>query len=176
MDLKTVNAVLLVLVGGLFLASGTQHEHPVLSGDRVAAVSPLEAEYSVHKDAASLSKLAQAYVDSNAPGLAVSVVETAPVDVQHAPIVQHVYARALLDSGRAEEALAAEHRTLDGCATGIEVGASSACDTWLIASATRRADIIQQLVDLGIEDAQAHPEASAIAYHNATREAHLAVR
>jgi hypothetical protein len=172
-----VNAVLLVGVGTLLLASGTQHERPVLSEGQGKAVGALEDEYSHHKDAASLAKLAQGYVDAEASGYAVSVIESAPVELQQTPVVQHSYARALLDSGRAQDALAAEHRTLDMCASYVESNTQThACDTWLIASATRRADIIQQLVDLGVEDAQAHPEQSAIAYQNATREAHLVIR
>jgi hypothetical protein len=81
-----------------------------------------------------------------------------------------MYARALIDQGHAEDALAAEREVLDGCA------AETACEAWLIASATRRADILRQLVELGVEDANAHPEASAVAYHNATREVRLAIR
>jgi hypothetical protein len=88
-------------------------------------------------------------------------------------VVDHLYARALLDQGRAVDALAVEERVLDACTP--RMGAGS-CDTWLIASATRRADILRQLVQLGVEDANAHPEASLVAYHNATREARLAVR
>jgi hypothetical protein len=84
--------------------------------------------------------------------------------------VEHVYARALLDQGRANEALTAERAVLSQCEDG------TSCDAWLIASATRRSDSLQQLVQLGIEDAQAHPEASRIAYHNATREARLALQ
>jgi hypothetical protein len=177
MELRTVNAVLLVGFGTLLLASGTQHEHPLLSEGQGKAIGALEADYATHKDAASLAKLAQGYVDAEASGYAVSVIESAPTELQSTPVVQHSYARALLDSGRAQDALAAEHRTLDMCATVLESNDQAhACDTWLIASATRRADIIQQLVDLGVEDAQAHPEQSAIAYQNATREAHIVVR
>jgi hypothetical protein len=39
----------------------------------------------------------------------------------------------------------------------------------------RRADILRELVSLGVEDAEAHPEASLVAYQNATREARVAV-
>ena len=43
-------------------------------------------------------------------------------------------------------------------------------------TATRRADILRELVSLGVEDAQAHPEMSLVAYQNATREARIAVQ
>lgn len=169
MDLRALNVVLVLTIGGLFLASGTQREKSVLAAGHEAQVSALETTYAAHPDAASLKDLAQAYVDANAPGLAVSAVESAPSRLQGNVRVEHVYARALLDSGRAGDALAAEHKVLDACA-------SDGCDAWLLASATRRADILAELVQLGIEDAQAHPEASAIAYHAATREARLAIR
>ena len=108
--------------------------------------------------------------------------------VRSEPAVTHLYARALLDQGRAVDALAAEGRVLDACAAASErederghLGAEGetgklTCDAWLVASATRRADILAQLVELGIEDANAHPEVTAVAYHKATREARLAIR
>jgi hypothetical protein len=53
---------------------------------------------------------------------------------------------------------------------------AAACSTYLIASATRRADILEQLVAIGVEDANAHPEASSLAYHNATRQVSFSSR
>jgi hypothetical protein len=88
--------------------------------------------------------------------------------------VEHLYARALLDQGRSADALAAEKRVLERCADPYLI--VPACSTWLIASATRRTEILEQLVQLGIEDANAHPEASSLAYHNATRQVSLSVR
>jgi len=170
MVLRAWNVVVLVAVSGLWLASGTQREKPVLA-ETPSALQPLEAKVAMQpNDAAATRELAQAYLDARSPGLALSVVERSPAIVRHAPQVEHVYARALLDQGRANEALTAERQVLAQCEDG------SSCDSWLIASATRRADILQQLVQLGIEDAQAHPEASAIAYHNATREARLSLQ
>jgi hypothetical protein len=170
MVLRAWNVVVLAAVSGLWLASGTQREKPVLE-ETPTALRPLEGRVAAHPtDAVATRELAQAYLDVRSPGLALSVVERAPANVRQTPQVEHVYARALLDQGRAMEALAAERDVLDKCADG------SACDAWLVASATRRSDILTQLVQLGVEDAQAHPEASAIAYHNATREARLALQ
>jgi hypothetical protein len=163
------SVVVLVAAAALWMASGVSGERPVLSDKASVAVQSLEARVAAHpEDGFATRELAQAYLDARAPGLAMSLVQHAPAAVQAEPRVEHVLARALLDQGRAEQALAVEHRVLDTCAT-------TTCETWLIASATRRADILRELVQLGIEDAQAHPEASAIAYTNATREAHLAV-
>ncbi len=169
MDLRALNVVLVLIIGGLFLASGTQRERSVLAAGHEAEVSALENTYAAHPDAASLKDLAQSYMDANAPGLAVNAIESAPPALQGDARVEHAYARALLDSGRANDALVAERKVLASCAT-------DGCDTWLLASATRRADILAELVQLGIEDAQAHPEASALAYHAATREARLAIQ
>ena len=167
------NAALLVALGALWLASGTQHEKAVLAESRSGAVRALEVQVAMAPgDAMRRRDLAQAYLDVQAPGLAVGVIESAPAAVQTSPLIEHVYARALLDEGRSVDALAAERRVLVRCAPTAED--ESPCDTWLLASATRRADILRELVDLGVDDAQAHPEASAIAYHNATREARLA--
>jgi predicted Zn-dependent protease len=163
------SVAVLTAVAGLWLASGVSREHPVLASGESVAIESLEARVAAHpEDAVATRELAQGYLDARAPGIAMNLIQHAPTAVRSEPRVGHVYARALLDQGRAEEALAAEHKVLDACATGT-------CDTWLIASATRRADILRELVQLGVEDAQAHPEASAVAYTNATREARLAV-
>jgi len=53
---------------------------------------------------------------------------------------------------------------------------ADACDAVLLASAMRRTDILRELVALGVEDAQAHPEMSLVAYQNATREARVMVQ
>ena len=46
-------------------------------------------------------------------------------------------------------------------------------DATLLVLALRRVDILRELVAMGIEDAQANPEESLVAYENATREARL---
>jgi len=167
------SAVVFSAAAGLWLASGTEREKPVLSVAPLSEVQHLEADVAAHPlDPRPLRELAQAYLDARSPGLAMSLIEHAPAATRREPRVEHTYARALLDQGRAEEALATEHHVLDACAASED--GRDVCDAWLIASATRRADILRELVQLGVEDAQAHPEASAIAYHNATREARLA--
>jgi hypothetical protein len=183
MSLKAWNAGVLVAIASLWLASGTQREKPVLDAEAraTAGVRGLEVQVSMNPaDTVRRRELAQAYLDAKAPGLAIRVVESAPGfqerDIAHTnPALEHVYARALIDQGRSTDALAAEHRVLAACEKADGEG-ERRCDTWLIASATRRSDILRELVDLGVDDAQAHPEASAIAYHNATREAKLALQ
>jgi predicted Zn-dependent protease len=158
------------------MASGAEREHAVLSpigeASNTAAMAGLEAAVAASpSDDAKVRALAQAYLDARAPGLAVALIERAPRAVREATQVRHVYARALIDEGQAQEALAVEEDVLRTCTM-----ADGICDAWLIASARRRADILTELVGLGVEDARAEPEASAVAYQNATREARIAVR
>jgi hypothetical protein len=174
--MRVLNGLVLMAAGALWMASGSEHEHAVLSpignaADSSAIVS-LESQVAASPtDEAKLRMLAQSYMDAHAPGLALAVIERAPAEVRGVAKVEHVYARALIDEGHAQDALAVERKVLRTCTM-----ADGVCDAWLIASARRRADILEELVGLGIEDARAQPEASAVAYHNATREARLAVR
>lgn len=197
--LRAYSAGILTAAGILWLASGVEREHTVLGlglepAQQTEAVRQLEASVADHPDDARARRdLAQAYLDARSPGLALRAVESSPASVRHAPIVDHVYARALLDEGRTRDALAAEKLVLDACSNqdapkpgryqqdAPEPGRYEStdhhdCDTWLLVSATRRADIMTQLVALGVEDAPAHPEASAIAYMNATRDVRLAIK
>jgi hypothetical protein len=186
--LRAYSAGILTAVGILWLASGVEREHPVLGlglapVEQTEAVRSLESDVAAHPENARARRdLAQAYLDARSPGLALTLIESSPKSVRHAAIVDHVYARALIDEGRSADALAAEERVLAVCDTDQEqadeesVPTQRDCQTWLLVSATRRADILKQLVALGVEDAQAHPEASAVAYANATREARLAIQ
>jgi hypothetical protein len=177
MGVRAWNVALLMTMGALWLASGTQREKPVIQTAKTEAVRTLEADVASHpNDGGRRRALAQSYLDADAPGLAVRAIESAPAEVRQQPAVDHVYARALLGQGRSADALKAERRVLAACEPGNYTDGSSPCDMWLLASASRRADILEQLVALGVDDAQAHPEMSAVAYHNATREARLALQ
>jgi hypothetical protein len=46
----------------------------------------------------------------------------------------------------------------------------------LLTSASRRIGILSELVALGVEDAEAHPEAARLAYLNATRDARVTLQ
>jgi hypothetical protein len=173
---RLLNGLVLVAVGAVWLASGVEREHAVLASEGPApdtsAVQALEADVAAApNDDARLRALAQAYLDARAPGLALAVIERAPEDVRTRAKVEHVYARALLDEGHAQDALAVEKTVLRICMV-----TDGVCEPWLLASARRRADILEEMVGLGVEDARAEPEASAVAYFNATREARLAVQ
>jgi hypothetical protein len=173
---RLLNGLVLVAAAAVWMASGTERERAVLSpvgeASNPSAIAKLEADVAGSpNDDAALRTLAQAYLDAHAPGLALAVMDRAPERIRARSKVQHLYARALLEEGHAQDALAVERSVLRTCTM-----ADGICDAWLIASARRRADILEELVDLGVEDARAQPETSAVAYHNATREVRLAVR
>ncbi|MDF2694425.1 MAG: hypothetical protein K0S65_2808 [Labilithrix sp.] len=175
MGVKGWNVAVLVAIGAIWFCGTTQREKPVVGdSSHTGRVGSLETKVAASpNDPAALRDLAQAYLDIRQPGMAVGAIERANVSVREEPTVEHLYARALLDQGRSADALAAEKRVLARCADpSLDV---PACSTYLIASATRRAEIIEQLVQLGIEDANAQPEASSLAYHNATRQVSLSV-
>ncbi|MBX3186024.1 MAG: hypothetical protein KF819_03370 [Labilithrix sp.] len=169
MGLRGWNVAVLLAIGAIWLAGSTQREKRVVGDAHTDRVALLEAQAAASpSDPARVRELAQAYLDARAPGMALAAIERAPEAVRAEPAVDHLYARALLDQGRAAEALAAERRVLARCAD--PALDAPVCSTYLIASATRRAEILEQLVSLGVEDANAHPEASSLAYQNATRQ------
>ncbi len=175
MGVKGWNVAVLVAIGSIWFCGTTQREKPVVGdSSHHGRIGLLETKVAASpKDPAALRELAQAYLDIRQPGMAVGTIERAPTEAREEPTVEHLYARALLDQGRSADALAAEKRVLAKCADpSPEV---LICSSYLIASATRRAEIIEQLVQLGVEDANAQPEASSLAYHNATRQVSLSV-
>jgi hypothetical protein len=168
---------MLAAAATLWLMSGTQKEKPLLAATEPEAVRVLESAAVAHPaDPEANRALAQAYLDARQPGLALVLVESSVPAVRDDVRVRHVYARALVDEGRNDEALTVEKGVLAACQPVIDGGrAAPGCDTLLLVSAMRRTEILGQLVALGVEDAQAHPEASLVAYQNATREARVVV-
>jgi hypothetical protein len=165
-------------VAFLWAASGTQRERAVLTGVAPELVRASEARAAARPDDPEASRtLAQAYLDAQQPGLALAVLEALPA-TSRGPAgdarIRHVYARALLDQGRNDEALAVETSVVASCCPLAE-GASPApgCDAVVLAAAVRRTAILKELVALGVEDTRAHPEVSFVAYQNATREARV---
>jgi hypothetical protein len=172
MGVKGWNVAVLVAIGAIWFCGTTQREKPVVGNvAHSERVSVLEAKAAAApRDPVALGELAQAYLDVHQPGMAVGALERADARTRHDPNVEHLYARALLEQGRSADALVAENDVLATCADHEDK-----CSTWLIASATRRAGIMEQLVQLGVEDTNAEPEASSLAYHNATRQVSLAL-
>jgi hypothetical protein len=158
-----------------WLTGAPQREKPLWAAVSSDAVRQLEsAVASDRSDPMAVGALAQAYLDAHEPGLAVALVERSSPAVRDDVRVRHTFARALLDQGRSEDALAVERAVLAACRPLVDGRAAAAgCDALLLALASRRADILGELVSLGVEDAQAHPEEARVAYQNATREARV---
>jgi hypothetical protein len=178
MGLRAYGVAMVAAVATLWIMSGTQREKPLLAATEPDAVRVLEANAVAHPGNPEANRaLAQAYLDARQPGLAIVLVEGAAANVRDDVRVRHVYARALVDEGRNDEALTVEKGVLAACQP-LTLGQKGApgCDSTLLASAMRRTDILGELVAQGVEDAQAHPEASLVAYQNATREARVVVQ
>jgi hypothetical protein len=156
-------------------ASGTQRERPLLSAGASAIVRAREADAAANPDDPTARRaLAQAYLDADQPGLALVFLQVDPARPAPDVRTQHLYARALLDQGRSDGALAVESGVVAACVPIAEgARAPDGCDTPLLASALRRVDILRQMVAMGVEDARAEPEAALVAYENATREARV---
>lgn len=164
----------------LWATSGTQRERALLSGGSGAAdrVRLCEASAAAHPDDPEAAReLAQAYLDASQPGLALGVLEVLPPAVRSDARTEHLYARALLDQGRNDAALAVETNVVASCMPVADrqpmAASGPGCDALLLASAVRRASILRELVALGVEDTRAQPEESFVAYQNATREARV---
>jgi hypothetical protein len=178
MGFRAYGAVVVAAAAALWVMSGTQREKPLLAATEPEAVRALEARVVGNpNDPEANRALEQAYLDAREPGLAVVLFESANATVRDDVRVQHVYARALIDEGRNDDALRVERQVLTTCRPVAEGGqAPTGCDAVLFASAARRTNILAELVAQGVQDAQAHPEASFAAYQNATREARVMVQ
>jgi hypothetical protein len=181
MGLRAFGIAVAAALALLWATSGTQRERALLSegpGPAVDRVRACEASAAAHPDdPEAAGALAQAYLDALQPGLALGVLEALPAALRDNPRTAHLYARALLDQGRNDAALAVEANVVASCMTVADRASTAAsgqgCDALLLASAVRRASILKELVALGVEDTRAQPEESFVAYQNATREARV---
>jgi hypothetical protein len=179
--LRTFGIAVASALALLWATSGTQRERPLLSdgpGTGAERVRACEASAAAHPDDPEAARaLVQAYLDASQPGLALGVLEALPATSRNDPRTRHLYARALLDQGRNEHALAVEASVVDACMPVADRAPAAqsgpGCDALLLASAVRRAAILRELVALGVEDTRAQPEESFVAYQNATREARV---
>ncbi len=167
----------LATAAGLWVLSGTQHERPLLSGAARETLCAAEALAALHPDAPGpVAGLATAYVDAEQSGLAVALVEGAGPEVRADVRVMHAFARALVDQGRNQRALAVEREVVASCRPLADGRAApDGCGPTLLALAVRRTAILGELVALGVEDSGSAPEESLLAYRNATREVAVAV-
>ncbi len=165
--------VVMIGVGALWVLSGTQRSGSVLPPTK-DSIGSLEADVAAQPDNPTMTRaLAQAYLDACQPGLARVLLESAPSRVRADVRTRHILARTLLDQGRADLALDVETAVVGDCQPTVDVGLAHGCDSVLLASAVRRTSIMREMVALGVTDVLERPEASLVAYENATREARV---
>jgi hypothetical protein len=176
MKLAARNGGMVVAVVGLlgaallWLVTGTHTEKSVVAAEKSESVRSLEAAAVAHPtEEKAIFKLAQAYLDAKAPGLAVTALESSFDAVHASARLEDVYARALYEQGRNGDALAAEERVIAMCA-------KRTCEPLVVARASIRAALLAELVRMGVEDAFIEPDLSALAYQNAVREARVGVK
>lgn len=171
MGLKRWNIAVVVAVGLIWCVGATQREKPVVGEPYASRAAQLEARLAEQPDDPTrLRELAQVYLDARAPGMALSLIEHAPELLRNEPTVEHTYARALLGQGRSTDALAVEQKLLAQCTGPTAAPPPPACTPHLIASATRYKNVLEQLVQLGVDDMTANPEAGNLAYINGTHQ------
>jgi hypothetical protein len=166
LSLRLWNVAVLAGLGVFWLASEPRRERAVASNPAMATVVALEQELAqkTDSDGEVTRSLARAYIEAHLPGFAAGLLERAPSAIADAAETLHVKARVQLDLGHASAALELEKQVLRLCE-------KSSCTSFLQTSATRRAQIFQQLVDQGIQDPVLYPEASNLALSTITREA-----
>jgi len=175
MKLSLFSLAALLGVSVLWVMTGTEREKPLLNARVSPALAALEAKAAAHPDDPGAAlELAQAYLDARQPGLAVVLLQTASHAVRADLRVQHIGARALLDEGQNGAALVAEQAVVAACAPATPSGVSP-CDDVLAASARRRLAILEQMVAFGVNDVQAQPEMSLVAYKSATHETRISL-
>ncbi len=164
MGLKRWNIAVVLAAAVLLCAGMTQREKPVVGELHSSRVAAYEDALAAHPDSPEkLRDLAQAYITARMPGMALTRIEHAPAKLRDEPTVEYVYARALVDQGRSADALVVEKRVLARCAE------TKACSEQLVMSARRYVGVLEELGKLGVDDANANPEASNFAYINATK-------
>lgn len=162
-----VNGLVLLGIGAVFVIGAVDAPDAVVAGPGAAGLAALEADAARAPSAASVVRLADAYLERGQPGLASALLERLPSPLRDRPEVEQVYARALFGRGHAREALAVARDAEVDC------GEGSACPAWLVAKAARQAAFFEQVVAAGIDDPYADPDATKAAYARSEREVRL---
>lgn len=162
-------AVMMLGAVGLWLGiSGSTPAAPAVVGSRLGPeLSSLEARVSHQPDdSEALSFLVDEYLLRGAPGLAQAAIDRAPDAVRHLPEIADAQTRTLTELGQLHVALETQRGMLatcrrDGCPLRLEV------------RARRRAQVLEQMVRLGVDDPMLQPDRALFAYRLAVREVTL---
>lgn len=152
--------------------AGEQRASELFPQKEAAGVAPadfqgLEASAAQAPTPRAVIALANAYLDRDQPGLASAVLEKAPREMLGRPDVAEVLARALFHRGRAREALAVARSANETCVD------SPSCAPWLVGKTSRQVAFFEQVVAAGIDDPQADPEGTRVAYERSSHEVRL---
>jgi len=135
-----------------------------------AKLAPLEARVGSHPgDARALARLADAYLERSAPGLAKAALDRAPPRLRDLPHVTDARARALSSLGNPRLALELERSVLARCS-------ETPCSPTLVGHAAQRAEWLEELVRMGVRDPVRQPRLAMLAYRRSVREVALDVR
>lgn len=171
---------LAVLVAGalVFISTTREGERRVVAEDKVGELATIEALWDESpRDPSHILRLALAYLKADAPGAAISLIEHSPEALEQLPALGHAYGRALVFQGRNHDALIAEKKVAAQCAEAIESSLlSKACDVSLYVSALRRAELLEELVRVGVEDTATEKDAAALAYFNVNRQVRVGIQ
>lgn len=161
-------AVALPVLGVSLGASG--RAYPVAAGrDLGPPVAALEAAASRSPgDRGALVRLASAYLDRGAVGLAEAALARAPEEVRAHPEVANLRGQALAALGNVPGALLVGRTALEACRERAD-----ACPSGVHAHAERRVAWLEELTRMGVEDAHADPERALLAYRLSSREVRL---
>ena len=158
-----LNAFLIFSVLGVGLAAtGRRGVSKVSGAQRGGDLALLERQSAMNPgDASAAVQLMRHYVEQGEAGMALSVADRTPSAADR-PAGRDLVARALFSSGRASDALTMTRRVIQECE-------HSPCDATLLARATRREELLTELVDVGVEDADKAPELVQMTYRRTTR-------
>ncbi len=142
---------------------------PIAAGRIDPALSELESAVSRDPtDATALRALVSEYVDRRAPGLAEAAITRAPAEIQTLAEIADYRAQTLAQLGNTRVALDVQRSVLVECRR-------STCSQTLVGRAMRRAEWLEQMVGLGVDDAAREPARALLAYRLATRDVRLEI-
>lgn len=144
------------------LVSEARAGDPVAELERTVAHAPADGE--------AVRSLIKVYLERDAPGLAVTVASRSPGAAMATPASADLTARAYLGAGRATESLGVTRQVLARCE------AQEPCEASLVARATRREQLLEAMVELGVEDADKNPEVVQLAYRKTARNVRVALK
>lgn len=167
-----------LLLGGIIGVLGVGTESSAIellpAGDAGGEVGRLEASAATAPTPAVVAGLATAYLDQRQPGLALALIDRAPAEIQAAPEVGIVHARATFSMGEPDRALAIVREVAARC---DETSATPGdCTAWVRARASLQRDFFEEVVAAGIADPEREPGATLAAHRRSAREVRLAMR